>query len=217
MRTPTVHEIATRHSHNENLMATNRYHALSGIALLRCGCRGGETNLAAAIRYTAPTNFYEALPINLTDPGDDPLSTTGPTFLRYVDRNERCGEVEFSLGWAGVFAGEGKVLKFMRVEPKELKELMELQYRGKFPQASPAVVTNLAGATAVSLTATRPPQSGIMPYFLHFCWIQLETNAVLKVDAVSCNAETFKALTNSMASIKIDKAQLLKAFKPQRE
>ena len=176
-----------------------------------------ETNLATAVHYTPPATFYETLPMNRNDPGDDPLSMRGATFLQYADKNDGCGDVLFSLGWAGVYAGEGKVLKFMRVGPKELKECLETEYRGKFPQASSAIVTNLGGATAASLTATRLPQLGNTPYFLHFCWIQLETNAVVKVTAVTCNSNTFKALTNSMAFIKLDKARLLKAFTRGRE
>jgi len=171
--------------------------------------------LAAAIHYRPPINFFQCLPTDRNDLGDNPLSMRGGTLLQYGDKNSPCGEVSFSLGWAGVFAGEGKVVKFLPTGPKELKELLETEYRDKFPQVSPAAVMNLGGATAVSLTATRPPESGAMPYFLHFCWIQLETNAVVKVTAVTCNADTFKALTNSMATIKVDKAPLLKAFKPQ--
>ncbi|HTD67245.1 MAG TPA: hypothetical protein VK846_12010 [Candidatus Limnocylindria bacterium] len=108
-------------------------------------------------------------------------------------------------------------MKFLPVGPKELKELLEFEYRNKFPFVSPAVVTNLGGATSASLTATRSPESGAMPYFFHFCWIQLETNAVVKVMAVTCNADTFKALTNSMAFVKVDKAPLLKVFKRNPE
>ena len=174
------------------------------------------TNLAAAVHYTPPTNCYHSIEGDRSDPGDDPFSMNGPELLQYKDKNDRCGLISFRLGLAGAYVGEGKMLEFLPVEPASLKEQIKNEYKGKLPKISPATITKINESTAVSLTATRPPGSNA-PYFLHFCWIQIETNIVLKVTAIACEAETFKALTNSMSSIKIDKPQLLNAFKPKRE
>jgi hypothetical protein len=168
-----------------------------------------------AIKYTPPTNFYggpagEAR----TDPGDNPFSMNGPRVLEYLDKNDRCGCIIFQLGLVGAYVGEGKVVKFLPVASSALKEEIESEYKGKFPNSTPAIVGEINGLTSVSLTATRPPGE-IRPYFLYFCWIQIETNIALKVAAYACNAESIQAMTNSLKTLQIDKKQFLKlAFPP---
>jgi len=102
-------------------------------------------------------------------------------------------------------------VKFLPTEPTDLKKYLEAEYNGRFPNITPAVIDEIDGLTSVSLTATRPP-GPIRPYFLYFRWIQIKTNMVVKIEAVSCNTNTFMAVSNSIRSIKIDKTQLLKAL-----
>jgi hypothetical protein len=91
---------------------------------------------------------------------------------------------------------------------------MNQEYQGKFPQITPATTGRINGFDAVSLTASRPP-GGAGPYYFYFCWIAVETNIALKITAISCNAASFKAITNSMQSIQIDKRQVLALLQPK--
>ena len=165
------------------------------------------------IYYTCPTNFYRyTLDDELrSDPGDDPFSMNGRIGLQYKDKNDRCGLILFQFGLAGAYVGEGKVVKFLPTEPGDLKKYMEAEYEGKFPQVTPVAVGKIDGLTAVSVTASRPPGQ-IRPYFYHFCWIQIETNIVVKISVYSCNTNSFNAVTNSFQSIKIDKGRLLESL-----
>jgi len=187
----------------------------AGLFFLAIPVQAASPDPTKIIRYTPPTNFYGGpAGESRTDPGDNPFSMSGPELLAYKSKYDRCGSITFRLGLVRAYVGQGKVLKFLPVEPAGLKEDLESEYKGTFPQITPGTITKISESTAVSLTATRPPGPNT-PYFLHSCWIQIETNLVLKVTAVSCEAEVFKALTNSVQSIKIDKPQLLEALKPE--
>jgi len=165
-----------------------------------------------AINYSAPTNFYRSrFDESRSDPGDSPFSMNGREFFHYMDKNDRYGLVIFQFGLIGAYVGEGKVVKFSPVTPASMKTEMENEYLGKFPNSMQLVEGEISELTSVSLTVARQPGS-IRPYFLHFCWIQVETNAVLKISAFSCNAESFKAVTNSLQSLQIDKPKLLEIF-----
>ncbi len=122
--------------------------------------------------------------------------------------SDQCSAVILQVGLACYYIGNGKVIKFLPATPADLRKSLESEYKGRLPNLTLTSVGKLNGLTTVSLTATRPASS---PAFFHFCWIQLETNIVVKVTAVSCDAETFNALTNSLQSLKIDKEGLLKS------
>jgi hypothetical protein len=155
-----------------------------------------------AIQYTPPTNFLNA-PLG----SDDNLFGGNMEAFQYSS-GDQCSTIIFQLGLVCFYIGDGKVIKFLPAKPSNLKESLESEYKGRLPNLTPAVIGKLNGLTTVSLTALRPSSS---PAFFHFCWIQLETNIVVKITAVSCDAETFKALTNSLQSLKIDKKKLLKS------
>jgi len=174
-------------------------------------------NFTKAIRYTAPTNFYGGVAGETrTDPGDNPFSLEGPDVLSYKDRSDwNCGDIMFRFGLVSAYVGPGKVIKYLPVTDSTLKAEMDGEYKGKFPQSTPATIGQINGLNSVSLTASRPP-GGAGPYYFYFCWIPIETNIALKITAVSCNADSFKAITNSMQSIKIDKRQVLELLQPKQ-
>jgi hypothetical protein len=184
----------------------------TGLLTLTVQSVAAPLDFTEAIHYTSPTNFYRyTLDEGLrSDPGDNPFSMNGQTFLQYKDKNDQCDLVIFQFGLVGAYIGEGKVVKFLPVTPTSLKTEIESEYNGKFSNSTVAA-GEICGLTSVSLTAIRNPDA-IRPYFLHFCWIQIETNTVLKISAYSCNAESFKAVTNSLQSLKIDKPKLLELF-----
>jgi len=189
---------------NQILLIGLLFFAIQGIA--------APVDVAKAVHYTPLSNFYGGtFGAPRTDPGDNPFSMNGPEFLDYMNKNDRCDLITFQLGFAGAYVGAGKVVKFLPTEPTDLKKYLEAEYNGRFPNITPAVIDEIDGLTSVSLTATRPP-GPIRPYFLYFRWIQIKTNMVVKIEAVSCNTNTFMAVSNSIRSIKIDKTQLLKAL-----
>jgi hypothetical protein len=102
---------------------------------------------------------------------------------------------------------KGVGLQFLSASPADLKGELESEWKDKVPNAPPAIIGKLDGFTAIKLTASRP--ANIKPSLFQVFWIQIETNIVLKVEAASCDATTFKALTNSLQSLKIDKPKLL--------
>jgi hypothetical protein len=187
----------------------------AGIFFLAVRILAAPVDFTEVIHYTPPTNFHGGpAGESRTDPGDNPFSMSGAELLTYKDKYDRCGLITFRIGTVRAYVSKGKVVKFLPVDPGGLKKDLENENEGKFPQQTPAAITKISESTAVSMTATRP-RGPNAPCFLHFCWIQIETNIVLRVTAVACEAETFKALTNSMQSIKIDKPRLLEALKPK--
>jgi len=181
----------------------------TGLFFLAVRGMASPLDLAKAVHYLAPTNFYGgSFGEARSDPGDNPVSLPGLEFLSYMDKNDRYGLVTFQLGLVGAYVGEGKVVKFLPTEPIDLKKYMEAEYEGKFPKTTPVATGKIDGLASVSITATRPPGT-IRPYFFHFCWIQIETNIVVKISAYSCNTNSFSSVTNSLQSIKIDKPKLL--------
>jgi hypothetical protein len=174
----------------------------SMIFMAKCGLCD-PLDISKAMRYTPPTNFVS------TVVGSDDNIFGGNLASSQYSSSDQCSTIVFQLSLACFNIGEGKVIKFLPAKPTNLQENLENEFKGKLPNLTPAVIGKLDGLTDVSLTATRPNTS---PAFFHFCWIQLETNIVVKVTAVSCDAETFKALTNSIQSLKIDRKKLLKAW-----
>lgn len=189
---------------------------LFGVLLAAVPVRAAMPDFTQAIRYTAPTNFYGGVAGGMrTDPGDNPFSLEGPDVLSYKDRGDwNCGDIMFRFGLVSAYVGEGKVIKYLPVTATTLEAEMNREYQGKFPQITPATAGRINGFDAVSLTASRPP-GGAGPYYFYFCWIPVETNIALKITAVSCNADSFKAMTNSMQSIRIDKRQVLALLQPR--
>jgi hypothetical protein len=169
---------------------------------------GSSLDFSKAIHYTPPTNFIST-PLG----SDDDLFGGNMATFQYSS-GDQCSTVIFQLGLACFYVGEGKVIKFLPAKPTDLKESLGNEYKGRLPNLTPAVIGELHGLTDVSLTATRPP--GGNPRFFEFCWTQLETNIVVKVTAVSCDYETFKELTNSWQSLKIDKDGILKQLASQK-
>jgi hypothetical protein len=53
--------------------------------------------------------------------------------------------------------------------------------------------------------------------FFHSCWIQIETNIVIKISATSCDAKIFDALTNSLQSLKINRKGIIKLVASQKQ
>jgi hypothetical protein len=109
---------------------------------------------------------------------------------------------------------EGKAVKFLSTSPSDLKGELESAWKEKISNTSPATIGKLNGFTTVSLTGSKSADA--IPSFFQVCWVQLETNTVLKVVAVSCDTTTFKTLTNSLQSLKINKSQLLASLKPRK-
>ena len=188
----------------------------AGLLALTVSGVAAPLDFTKAIHYTPPTNFYRSLldDESRSDPGDNPLSMNGPEVLHYLNKNDRCGLIIFQFGLVSAYIGEGKIVKFLPVTPAALKAEMESEYRGNFSNSTPVVAGEISGLTSVSLTATRPP-GPVRPYFLHYCWVQVETNIALKISAFSCDAEAFKAVTNSLQSLKIDKPKLLEFLHSQ--
>ena len=165
------------------------------------------SNFIKTIDYK-PLPGYSAFQLN-HDPGDDPFSLDGPGF-QFLG-NDQCSSVIFQIGLVRAYVGQGKIIHYLPATPDDLKLELEKKLGEKFTNASPAVIGNLGGLTSVSLAAVK---TNGMSYL--FSWVQLETNIVLKITAVSCDAEKFKALTNSLQSLKLDKKQVLESLEPTK-
>lgn len=164
------------------------------------------------IHYTAPTNFLGGVAVEpRSDPGDNPMALDGPPILEFKERYDyrHPSEIRFNLGLACAYLGPGKVVQFLPATATSLKEDMEAQYKGKFPTSTSVSIGKINRLTAVSFTGKRPP-GPVQPYFLHFCWLQIETNIVLKITAVSSDIKIFQSETNSLQSLEIDKVSLLR-------
>lgn len=173
-------------------------------------------DFSKVIHYTAPTNFFGGVAGDpRRDPGDNPMALDGPPVLEYRERFDyrHPSEISFNLGLACAYVGPGKIVRFLPATPTSLKQDMEAYYKGKFADQTPVLIAKINGVTAVSFTATRPP-GPVQPYFLHFCWLQIETNIVLKITAVSSDIKIFRNETNSLQSVRIDKAPLLRMLEP---
>jgi hypothetical protein len=93
-----------------------------------------------------------------------------------------------------------------------MKEEIENESKQQLPITTPATIDKIGGLTAVNLTTTRPTGR---PNFFRFCWIQVETNIVVKVTAIASDINSFQIVTNSLRTITIDKGSFLNALKPK--
>jgi hypothetical protein len=170
---------------------------------------GRLSDMAQAIHFTPPTNFYGGVITHpRTDPGDNPLSLTSPAFLQYTDKRGGFANLSFHLSLIGAFVGEGKVIHYQQVTPALMAKEIEAEYKDRLSNTTPAVVENLQGLTSVNLTVTRPQ---VQPTFLRFCWVQVETNVAIKISAIASDARSFSTITNSLRTLAIDKARFLAA------
>jgi hypothetical protein len=51
---------------------------------------------------------------------------------------------------------------------------------------------------------------------MHLCWVQIETNIVLKITATAHDTSAFTVLTNSLRELSINKKQLLESLQPKK-
>jgi hypothetical protein len=114
--------------------------------------------------------------------------------------------------------GEGKVLRYQHVGPKELKKCLEASGDGVLPASPPVVLEKIGGLTAATWRGelSTTPGSRFKTAFIELCWAQIETNIVLKITATAHDATAFAALTNSLRSLQINKAQLLESLQPKK-
>jgi hypothetical protein len=187
--------------------------SLCVVVLLVFGFRAmcSPADFVNAIHFTAPTNFHGNIVIHpRTDPGDNPLSLEGPEFLSYVKYGKDGGQISFQLGMIGAYVGAGKVVHFMPVTPPFLKEELEDRFKNVSGDKTAVTIDTIDGYTAAHLSISRSP--GASPRFLHFCWIQVLTNIAIKVTAISSDADSFKLITNSLQTLKIDREHFLYAL-----
>ena len=169
---------------------------------LRGGC--ADTNFLQAIRYTPPAGYGGYFGLDGGAPSDNLFSGEGPGFM--CSSRDHTSFIVFQLGLVGFYFSNGKIMKFHPVGAAELKQSLELTFKGKFPTMTPAVIGNMSGLTVADLTAQRPP--GSPPTLLRACWVQVGSNAVLKVTAASSDPDAFRELTNSIGKLTIDKSKM---------
>lgn len=172
----------------------------------------GPTNWAHAVYYTPPTNFLGgAMPLTRSrnDPGDNPFSFNSPEFLLYENLDKNAAII-FRFALIGVYFGEGKIPHYLPVTPDLMKEAFERENKGRHPDMKPATLDTINGLTSVSLTALN---SSGTPNRCRECWIQVQSNIVIKIYAVASDAETFRVVTNSLGTITVDKDNLIRALR----
>jgi hypothetical protein len=182
---------------------------IAGMLLFHATAFCDDRELIKAIQFTLPSGVAPLKVPLRSDPGDDPLALNGPGFSCAGWDRQR-SEADFQICFARAYVGEGKAIHFLSAETSDLKQELEKQYKDRFPDALPATVGKIDGLTAISLATTS--SVGVSRFI---CWVQLETNIVLKIHGVSCSAETFRTLTNQLYAVKIDKAQVLKSLEPK--
>lgn len=168
---------------------------------------GNYADFIKTIDYK-PLFGFSAFQLN-HDPGDDPLGLDGLGF-QYLG-NDQCSLIIFRIGLVRAYVGNGKIIHYLSAKPDDLKLELEKKIGEKIANASPAVIGKIGGLTTVSLTATNTTGISYL-----FSWAQLETNTVLKITTVSCNPDNFKALTNSLLSLKLDKRKVLESLEPTK-
>ena len=186
---------------------------------INLGLSGSIKNFFETVHYTAPTNFFTFDPkaaYATNESFTDPFSI-GEYGMEY-NCSDQCSSLIFRLDLACYYIGDGKVYKFLPSRPSDLKEdfdkfcKSDLVGLTNFP---PSKFIKVSGLTAVSSTTTRPPGKGAT--FFQLCWVQLETNIVVKISIASCDIKTFSMLTNSLQSLKIDKNGILKQVASQKQ
>lgn len=173
-------------------------------------CNAVSPDFCAALNYPVPPG-YGLCDLN-SDPGDNPFSGDGPGLI--YSAGDQHSEIRFQMAIVRFSIGRGKVTQFLSATPSDLKDELVAEYKGKFPEMTPAVIHKLGEFTTITLTASRPP--GGRPSFLEFNWVQLETNIVLKITATADSLDAFKTATNSLQSLKIDKAKLFESLQPKK-
>jgi len=180
------------------------------------GMCGSIENFTKTIHYIPPKPFFiNDVPTN--EVFTDPFSI-GENGVQYTSASDdQCSLLTFQLDLACYYLGDGKVYKFLPAKPSDLQIDFDKFYQDqlKLTNMPAATFRKVSGLTAVNSTATKSPGAG--PTFFYFCWVQLETNIVVKISVASCDLKTFNGLTNSLQSLKINKNEILKRVASQKQ
>ncbi len=169
------------------------------------------SGIEKAVHYSPPPHF-EAFQLN-SDPGDSPFSGDGPGFQFLCGRDDlifQVGVIRFSIG-------KGKVVTYFPVGPAELRESLSQTFGGRLEILAPCVLTNVSGLVAATISGKSKNLNGgrVPQQFLTVYWVQIQTNIVLKISAVSQTAAGLENMTSSLTSLRIDRDALLKALRPK--
>ncbi|MGP8200775.1 MAG: hypothetical protein ACLQU4_14870 [Limisphaerales bacterium] len=191
-----------------------------GLLLLVIRCIADASgDVANAIRYTPPPNFYGGVSVQApSNSSRKPFSRSGAPLLHYAyirGPKEEWSDIRFQLGDAMGYFGPGKTPTIMPMEASHLKQFLESEYNGRFPQITPATIGKLGGLTAVSLVASRPNGKAHTTQF-YFCYVRVETNILLKISASLGNASLLQAFTNSLQTVTINKKGLRDLLNPPK-
>jgi hypothetical protein len=167
-----------------------------------------QETLGGAITYHPPPGYFRSELLH--DPGDNPFSLDGPG-CEYLSNDQR-SSVKLQIGFVR--------LSVSNVEPAELQGAVATALRMKLENAARALLVEPASAVAYEITgltaaritglARMAADAPVRSILFDARWIQIEKGLVLKLTTTARDTNAFVALTNSLASMVIDKPKILK-------
>jgi hypothetical protein len=166
-----------------------------------------------ALSYVPPAVLY-AVELNL-DPGDNPFSGDGPgiEFLSQTDADRDFGSVRFQFGLIGFAVGNGKRVTYSTVTTNEMRRIFEKLWTKSDGATGTVRMTSIDGLPAVTARSTGKAQQTRLH---ETTWVQVKTNAVLKINVVAQNQPMFDALVASLKTVKVDPNKFLESLRPKQ-
>ena len=206
-----------------NMFRMNRWQAGLAILAFSLTMAGAQSDWAKAIQFDPPPDF-DAFKLN-GGPEANPFSGNGPGFM--LLSTDQSGQINFQVGAIGWSIGNGYAITYYKVGPDELVEELATengepritgQPRSNGKRLTGVRKTTVSGLSAARWTGQLPGRSDapVNKVWVEALWIQIETNLALKITASAQTQETFTAITNSLATLRIDVQALLKGLEPKK-
>ncbi|MDB6028800.1 MAG: hypothetical protein JWM68_5023 [Verrucomicrobiales bacterium] len=192
--------------------------ALLWIVLISVG--RSEQFFKGGITFSPPL-AYTAFGLN-HDPGDDPFSGDGPGIQLLenggggpINDNVGGGAIILRLSIVGFTIGEGKVVTYQKLNPADLRQIMqnELDRANSKARVEPVTLSGFQGGR-VNIEKKTSSGTPFQTRFMQTTWLQLDTNRVLKIICISPRKSGLDELEKSIATIKIDKKKLFAPARP---
>ncbi len=193
---------------------------LTGFTFLLLGSESfasSITNFTKSVYYVPPTNFY------MHDFSKDDFTDLFAYWGSGIQYEEPKGTtILFMLGPSCYFVtNQGRTQlcsPLLPRNPSELRNDFDKNYHGfgaNFTNLPPAIVGKTkvgktAGYTSVSASTFFSSNNS----YFYSCWIQIESNIVVKVEIQTASKESLDFARNSLRTLKIKKKEILNIVKP---
>jgi hypothetical protein len=172
------------------------------------------TNFTKSVHYVPPQGFY------MHDFSEDDFTDLFSYWGSGIQYEEPKGTtILFMLGPSCCFVTtQGRTQKSGPLLPRtssDLRNDFDKNYHGlaeNFTNLPPAQLGKTAGYTSVSASTLFPSNNN----YFYSCWIQIESNIVVRAEIEAASKESLDAASNSLKTLKINQNEILNIVKSSK-